>query len=113
MKACVGFGALAAIFILSTPVPVVAQSSGAGAEHSSSSYYRGKAGRARRAPKRGGYSYSFEDTINTYGDSRTQYGSNNAYRDPFEDRQTRFGPFDNGFFFDSGIGPRGGDAPQF
>jgi hypothetical protein len=27
------------------------------------------------------------------------------------DRQTRFGPFDHGFFFDSGIEPRGGDSP--
>ncbi|MFO7297775.1 MAG: hypothetical protein DIU57_005020 [Pseudomonadota bacterium] len=59
----------------------------------------------------GGYSYTVEDVINTYGDSRTRYGSTNFYRNWMVDRQTRFGPFDHGFFFDSGIEPRGGDSP--
>lgn len=61
--------------------------------------------------RRGGYSYSPEDVINTYGDSRSKYGGASAYRDPLLDRQTEFGPFDHGFFFDSGIGPRGGNSP--
>ena len=61
--------------------------------------------------RRGGYSYFPEDTINTYGDSRTKYGGANTYRDPMLDRQTISGPFDHGFFFDSGIGSRGGDSP--
>ncbi len=64
-----------------------------------------------KSPRRGGYSYSQEDTINTYGDSRTKYGSTNTYRDPSVDTQTDFGPFDHGFFFNSGIGNRGGDSP--
>jgi hypothetical protein len=57
--------------------------------------------------RRGGYSYSPEDVINTYGDSRTLYGGANAYRDPRLDRQSPFGPFDSGFFFDS----HGRDSP--
>lgn len=61
--------------------------------------------------RRGGYSYSAEDVINTYGDSRTLYGGANNYRDPMLDRQTPFGPFDHGFFFDSGVGLRGGNSP--
>lgn len=61
--------------------------------------------------RRGGYSYKQEDTINTYGDSRSKYGSTNSLRDPMIDRQTNAGPFDHGFFFDSAIGPHGGDAP--
>jgi len=61
--------------------------------------------------RRGGYSYSQADSINTYGDSRGQYGSANSLRDPNIDRQTNFGPFDHGFFFDSGIGLHGGNAP--
>src|SRR5262245_911567 len=61
--------------------------------------------------RRGGYSYFAEDVINTYGDSRTKYVVANTYRDPFLDRQTPAGPFDHGFFFDSGIAPRGGDSP--
>lgn len=81
------------------------------AEHPKSSYYRRKPEVRGFIQRRGGYSYSFYDSINTYGDSRTRYGGVNAYRDPFSDRQTRSGPFDHGFFFDSGVGPRGGDSP--
>lgn len=72
----------------------------------------------RRAPqvrgyvaRRGGYSYTVQDAINTYGDSRSLYGGASVYRDPMLDRQTVSGPFDHGFFFDSGINPRGGDSP--
>lgn len=59
----------------------------------------------------GGYSYSVEDVINTYSNSRTFYGSTNTFRNWMVDRQTQAGPFDHGFFFDSAIAPRGGDAP--
>ncbi|MCB1511268.1 MAG: hypothetical protein KDJ36_10225 [Hyphomicrobiaceae bacterium] len=80
--------------------------------HPASRYY------SRRGPqvrgyfaRRGGYSYDPTDTINTYGDSRTRYGSTNAYRNHWVDRQTISGPFDHGFFFDSGIAPNGGNSP--
>jgi hypothetical protein len=88
--------------------------------HPASAYYR-SAGRNRavRGPqvrgfqqrRVGGYSFSVADTINTYGNARSLYGGYNSYRDFQADRQTRFGPFDHGFFFDSGIGPRGGYSP--
>ena len=72
----------------------------------------------RKAPQvrgytahRGGYSYNWGQTINTYGDSRTRYGGANYFRDPNIDRQSVAGPFDHGFFFDSGIGRVGGNAP--
>lgn len=61
--------------------------------------------------RRGGYSYNWGQTINTYGDSRTRYGGANYFRDPNIDRQSAAGPFDHGFFFDSGIGRIGGNAP--
>ena len=62
--------------------------------------------------RRGGYSYTWTDTINTYGDSRTRYsGGANFFRDPNIDRQSSSGPFDHGFFFDSGIGRIGGNSP--
>ncbi len=83
---------------------------GAGA-HPASSYYRRAPQVRGYAARRGGYSYKAEDTINTYGDSRTRYGSTSFYRFNGVDRQTSAGPFDHGFFFDSGIGPRGGDSP--
>ena len=55
----------------------------------------------RRRP--GGYSYRVPDITSTY-----------SVRNPppyAHVRQTPSGPFDSGFFFDSGIGPRAGDAP--
>ncbi|HUS95965.1 MAG TPA: hypothetical protein VMX97_04410, partial [Hyphomicrobiaceae bacterium] len=61
--------------------------------------------------RRGGYSYLPEHTINTYSDSRSLYGSTNVYRDFSLGRQTPSGPFDHGFFFDSGMGRNGGDSP--
>jgi hypothetical protein len=69
------------------------------------------AARSYRARRIGFYSYTYRDVVNTYGMSRVRYGSMNSYRDPFLDRQTVNGPFDHGFFFDSAIAPRGGDAP--
>ncbi|MDX2157245.1 MAG: hypothetical protein SFW09_12125 [Hyphomicrobiaceae bacterium] len=77
-----------------------------------------KASKSRKAPqvrgyssRGGGYSYSYSDTINTYGDSRSVYGATQLFRDPMLDRQTNAGPFDHGFFFESGIAPRGGNSP--
>lgn len=61
--------------------------------------------------RRGGYSYKANDVVNTYGNNRSLFGSVNAYRDPFTDRQTTAGPFDHGWFFDSAVAPRGGDSP--
>jgi hypothetical protein len=72
--------------------------------------YRAKHYRKRRplqvtiyGRRRGGYSYSTSDVTSSY----------RAWSPPpYEHvRQTPSGPFDSGFFFDSGIGPRGGDAP--
>ena len=57
---------------------------------------------AQRRP-RGGYSYRVQDITSTY-----------SRRNPppyAHVRQTPSGPFDSGFFFDSGIAPRAGDAP--
>ena len=74
--------------------------------------YRKGAPRVRGyVARRGGYSYRPEDVIDTYGLSRSLYGSTNTYRNPWGDRQTTGGPFDHGFIFDSGIGPHGGNSP--
>lgn len=81
--------------------------------HPSSSYYRGGAQVRGYVQRRGGYSYSYQDSINTYGNSRSLFGGNNAWRDFGADRQTQSGPFDHGFFFDSGArgGAYGGYSP--
>ena len=79
-----------------------------GVEHRSShSYRRGPQVRGFLL-RRGGYSYAAPDSINTYGDSRAVYGGGNTY---FYNQPTQGGPFDSGFFFDSGINPRGGNSP--
>lgn len=50
----------------------------------------------------GGYSYGSQDVVNTYRTSPPPW---------MDVRQTPGGPFDSGFFFDSGVSPRGGNAP--
>jgi hypothetical protein len=83
------------------------------AEQTSARYHRQRSTHAPRLAGRriGFYSYSYRDVIDTYGMSRTLYGGTNTYRAPFMDRQTPSGPFDHGFFFDSGMGLHGGDSP--
>jgi hypothetical protein len=56
--------------------------------------------------RRGGYSYSYADSVNTYGTYRRRQIGPPSFRE-----QTISGPFDNSFFFDSGIGLHGGDSP--
>ena len=78
------------------------------AEHRASHVYRRGPQVRGFVARRGGYSYSAADSINTYGDARTRYGSNSSYRDRFSDRQTNNGPFDHGFFYSgSGIHTNG------
>lgn len=79
------------------------------AQHKSK-YHRGTKVRGYVA-RRGGYSYVYQDVINTYGDSRGRYGAATSLRDPGSDRQTPAGPFDHGFFFDSPVAPHGGESP--
>lgn len=105
------------IFCLTMPfsaaVPASAHHKGVHGKRATVHYYRSTKPRVYGYVERrgGGYSYAPEDVINTYGNSRTLFGGINAYRDPMADRQSQFGPFDHGFFFDSAIAPRGGDAP--
>ncbi len=82
-------------------------------EPANSRYQRKRGTRVRGfLARRGGYySYVDADVTNVYGGSRTQFGSTNSYRDPSVDRQTSSGPFDHGFFFDSGTAARGGSSP--
>lgn len=104
-------GLIAILGVAAVALPAEAGDTRADGTHVKSRYSR-KAPQVRGyVARRGGYSYTYADSINTYGNARTKYGSVNSYRDPFSDRQTTNGPFDHGFFFDSGIAPRGGDSP--
>ena len=72
-------------------------------EHPNSKYYRGQGPQVRSYVKRrGGYSYSASDAAIDYRDT-------SILRDPLNGRR-QGGPFDNGFFFDSGIS-RHNDSP--
>ena len=112
MKRGIGLGlmiGLAAALIM----PAAASADGPKRKYSgqpkyATKYRKGPAVKGYVLVQRGGYSYIPGDVINTYGNSRTLYGGNNYYRDPSLDRQTPMGPFDHGFFFDSGIGGRNG-----
>ncbi len=85
--------------------PVIADAGGA---HPKSSYYR-RGPRVRGyVQRRGGYSFFYPDIINTYGGFRTVYGSGLTPEHPQYQRQG--GPFDHGFFFDSGIGGRNSES---
>jgi len=100
---------LVAMLAASISAPAFAQNGTVSPQgaHPKSGYYHG--GRSSR--HRGGYSYKYEDAINTYGDSLGRYGSADSLRDQQFGRQTETGPFDHGFFFDSGTAPHGGDSP--
>jgi hypothetical protein len=70
------------------------------------------AARVKGFVQRGGYySYVDEDAINTSAWARSLFTSTSPFRTPFTERQTSAGPFDSGFFFDSGLGPAFNDSP--
>ena len=72
-------------------------------EHPNSKYYRGQGPQVRGYVKRrGGYSYSYNDSVIDYRDTSILRDSQTMRR--------QGGPFDNGFFFDSGIS-RYNDSP--
>ena len=109
MKRALLAAALAAVFGLTLAVEASAYDS---ASSTKSSYARKKKPQVRGyVARRGGYSYSYADSIDTYGSARTTTGGSRFYRDAQLDNQTRGGPFDHGFFFDSAVAPRGGNSP--
>jgi hypothetical protein len=57
--------------------------------------------RARRRPPQGSTAEEIARYFQLYG----------GFIDPAINKQSQGGPFDSGFFFDSGIGPNGGDSP--
>ncbi len=103
--------AVAALGLTAISIEVRAQSSGvsnaSSAAKSSKRARRGKRPtRVRVYPGRriGGYSYGRSDTYGINGGRRIGFWNTRP-------RQTPFGPFDNGFFFDSTVAPRGGFSP--
>ena len=71
-----------------------------------------RATKVRGYLQRGGYySYVDEDVINTRAWARSLFTSGSRFRTPLTEQQSSAGPFDSGFFFDSGLGPRFNDAP--
>lgn len=107
----VGIAILAGVFAFSAQVNAGDRGYKGQGGHKSSTYYRGGPKVKGYVQRRGGYSYDYQDSINTYGDANTLYGGNTGYSDPYVDRQTVAGPFDNGYFFNTPTGPQGGSSP--
>jgi hypothetical protein len=63
-------------------------------------YYRG-----------GYYSYTDADVADSRAWARSLFISRSAFRTPLSEQQSPAGPFDSGFFFASGVGPRFNDSP--
>jgi hypothetical protein len=63
---------------------------------------RGRASASVTRPEAGGYSYQPADVVGGYGRSWTSI---------VRPEQSPAGPFDSGFFFDSGLEPQGGNSP--
>jgi hypothetical protein len=59
----------------------------------------------------GFYSYIDLDVVNSWSFAVSEFIGNSEFRTPFSDQQSPGGPFDSGFFFDSGMGPRFNDSP--
>jgi hypothetical protein len=106
--------ACAGIAFTGVPVP------GAGDLGASRAYADGvkKASKRKRAVRvkgyyyRGGYySYMDADAIDTRAWARSLFISKSPFRTPLSEQQTESGPFDSGYFFDSGMGPRFNDSP--
>jgi hypothetical protein len=77
-------------------------SSGAAAgEYTIEAPRRHKRRHARRRPPQGSTAAEIARYFQLYG----------GFIDPTINKQTQAGPFDSGFFFDSGMGPNGGDSP--
>jgi hypothetical protein len=71
-----------------------------------------RATRVRGYLQRGGYySYVDQDAINTTAWASSLFTSKSPFRNPLTERQSPGGPFDSGFFFDSGVGPPWNDSP--
>jgi hypothetical protein len=106
---CTGLLAAAALFVLVTAdVSGLHIVSGAWADTSN-----GQANRPRRAKRQArgqerGYTLSQGSTPEEIARYFQLYG---GYIDPTINKQSPGGPFDSGFFFDSGMGQNGGDSP--
>jgi hypothetical protein len=79
---------------------------------------RPKASKWKRAVRvkgfyyRGGYySYTDPDAIDTRAWARSLFISKSPFRSPLTERQTDAGPFDSGYFFESGLGPQFNSSP--
>jgi hypothetical protein len=65
---------------------------------------------ARRAARKAPRSYAVERG-STPEEIARYFALYGGYIDPSINKQSQGGPFDSGFFFDSGMGPNGGDSP--
>jgi len=98
-------------------VPVTPASAGDGVYNNGRSQKRARQYRkprhAKRSPQVRGYAHHWSgDVCFDIPDPDERYLCQFAgFIDPQIDKQTPAGPFDSGFWFDSGMGRNGGDSP--
>ena len=108
-RVAVVLGIVAGLALGPTQASADDSSDGAGAhKQRQASHHRRKPQVRGYVARRGGYSYTQADIINTYGDSG-HHVAPLQHRDPKLQKQPQ--PFDSGFFYDSGILLGGGHSP--
>jgi hypothetical protein len=102
----------AVLAVTGMPVTDHLWTSKAYADGAKTRYKAKRATRVRGYVQRGGYySYVDNDVINTRAWASSLFTSQSRFRTPLTDQQSSAGPFDSGFFFDSGLGPPFNDSP--
>jgi len=103
IRVCTGIVAAAGFLTLATLV-------GAGDYVAPGAYAGESVQKKKKTARRKGRAYAVEQQASPAEIARyfALYG---GYIDPQINKQSPGGPFDSGFFFDSGIGPNGGDSP--
>jgi hypothetical protein len=100
----IGMGVLvAAGLMFSAPVPGVGDLLAPGA-------YADQAKKQKRTARRQSREYALERGASPEEIAR-YFALHGGNIDPYLNRQTPGGPFDSGFFFDSGVRPNGGNSP--
>jgi len=86
---------------------------GGAGEHLAPGAYAGEYTQSKKPVRRAnrkGRDYSVEQG-STPEEIARYFALHGGNIDPYINKQSPGGPFDSGFFFDSGMGPNGGDSP--
>ena len=101
-RICTGAAIAAGVLLLATL--------GGAGNFVASGAYAGEYTQKKKAARRSGRAATVEQG-STPEEIARYFALHGGNIDPYINKQSPGGPFDSGFFFDSGIGPNGGDSP--